>query len=128
MITVYADSSALVKLTLDEPESTAIRAFIDQFDEVATSRIGFVETRRVVARAGGDLAAAAGVLNGIGPIDLDTTIIESAVAIVPTTLRTLDAIHLASALALYAVDAFVTYDNRLAEAARDAGLTVVSPA
>ena len=127
MITAYADSSALVKLAVDEAESGAVRLFLGQFDEVATSRVGLVETRRAIARAGGDVAIAIDILRAINPIELDVALAESAAAIHPTRLRTLDAIHLASALRLYAVDAFVTYDDRLAAAARAVGLTVASP-
>ena len=128
MITAYADSSALVKLAVDEAESDAIRRFLGQFDEVATSRVGLVETRRAISRAGGDVAAAVEILRVVHPIELDVSLAESAAAIRPTRLRTLDAIHLASALRLYAVDVFVTYDERLASAAREAGMTVASPA
>jgi len=128
VITAYLDASALVRLAIDEPETNAVRTFIGQFDQVATSRIGFVETRRVVKRVGGDMTRASEVLASVGPIELDAAIAASAAAVDPSTLKTLDAIHLASALALYAVDAFVTYDERLAVAARAAGLTVASPA
>jgi predicted nucleic acid-binding protein len=128
VITAYLDASALVRLAIDEPETNAVRTFIGQFDQVATSRIGLVETRRVVKRVGGDMTRASEVLASVGPIELDAAIAASAAAVDPSTLKTLDAIHLASALALYAVDAFVTYDERLAVAARAAGLTVASPA
>ena len=128
MITAYADSSALVKLAVAEAESAAVRRFLGQFDEVATSRVGIVETRRAIARAGADAAAALEILRVVNSVELDVAIAESAAAIGPIRLRSLDAIHLASALRLYAVDAFVTYDERLAAAARAAGLTVASPA
>ena len=127
MITAYLDASALVKLAIDEPETDAVRRFVGQFDQVATSRVGLVETRRVVQRTGGDLTRVAEVLASVGPIELDVTIARSAAGVGPATLKTLDAIHLASALALYAVDVFVTYDERLGAAARAAGLTVASP-
>ena len=128
MITAYADSSALVKLAVDEAETVSVRQFLGQFDEVATSRVDIVETRRAISRAGGNVAAALDILRVVNPIELDAELAEAAAGIRPTRLRTLDAIHLATALRLYAVDAFVTYDGRLAAAARDAGLTVVSPA
>jgi len=128
VITAYLDASALVKLAIDEPETDAVRRFVGQFDQVATSRVGLVETRRVVQRTGGDMTRVAEVLASVGPIELDATIAMSAAGLGPATLKTLDAIHLASALALYAVDVFVTYDERLGAAARAAGLTVASPA
>jgi uncharacterized protein len=127
VITAYADASALVKLAMDEPESAAVRAFLGQFDEIVTNRIGHVEARRAIARTGADVSAASDILAGVGSIELDAAIAASAIATTPWSLRTLDAIHLASALALYEVDAFVTYDHRLADAARSLGLTVAAP-
>ena len=69
------------------------------------------------------------VLRDIEVIEVDAGIATAAAAIGPPTLRTLDAIHLASALSILPeLDAFVTYDDRLAEAARAIGLPVMRPA
>jgi predicted nucleic acid-binding protein len=125
--TAYLDSSALVKLALTETESGAVQTFIDEIDEVVTSRVGIVETRRAVARTNGTDAAADVPLTSVAAIELDPAIAATAAVLLPSGLRTLDAIHLATALALYRVDAFVTYDTRLAEAARSLGFAVASP-
>jgi predicted nucleic acid-binding protein len=66
--------------------------------------------------------------DGVTVIDLDPSIASRAGVIEPVALRSLDAIHLASALELGdELDAFVTYDARQADAARELGLSVVSP-
>ena len=127
MTTAYLDASALVKLALAEAESGAVQRFIDEIDEVVTSRIGIVETRRAVARSVGTDAGADVPLASVAAIELDPAIAATAAVLQPTALRTLDAIHLATALTLYHVDAFVTYDSRLADAARSLGFAVASP-
>jgi predicted nucleic acid-binding protein len=69
------------------------------------------------------------VLDVVDVVEFDVAIARSAAALGPSALRTLDAIHLATAMALGPeLDAFVTYDDRLAEAARAVGLPVVRPA
>lgn len=127
MTTAYADASAIAKLIVEEPDSAALAGFIREFDDVVTSRVGLVEIRRAAARSGGADAMAATVSQAIGVIELDEAIADSAARLEPPTLRTLDSLHIASALALYRVDAFVTYDARLASAAQAAGLPVFSP-
>ena len=68
------------------------------------------------------------VLDSIAVIECDAAIADRATAVVSPSVRTLDAIHVATALALGGtLDAFVTYDERLAEAAREGGLPVVRP-
>lgn len=126
----YADASALVKLVLREPESDALRHYLAALPEPATSRLAFVEVHRAFRRLGEDPVDATQALwDRTVFIELDASIAESAAEIGPATLRSLDAIHLASALALAdELEAFVTYDARLADAARSAGLTVVAPA
>jgi predicted nucleic acid-binding protein len=125
--TAYVDASALVKLIVDEPGALALRRFLAGFDEHLTSRVGIVETRRALARGSADADATVRMLAPVAPVELDAAIAATAAVLQPATLRTLDAIHLATALALYHVDAFVTYDDRLADAARSIGLPVASP-
>jgi predicted nucleic acid-binding protein len=125
--TAYVDASALVKLVIDERDAVALRRFLEGFDEHTTSRIGIVETRRALARVSTDATTIDRIMAPIGPIEFDTAIGATAALIQPPSIRTLDAIHLATALALYHVDAFVTYDERLAEAARSLGFAVASP-
>jgi predicted nucleic acid-binding protein len=128
---VYVDSSALVKLIVTEPESDALRAFLDtEADLLVASRVAEVEVARVLSRV-------QAVENGTPPplpgnrlhmIELDGSVARIAGTLPPRTLRSLDAIHLASALALEdELDGFVTYDARLADAALGAGLSVVAP-
>ena len=100
-----------------------------EVERVATSRIGVVETIRASTRREHDAAYRDRVLDEVEIIELDPAIARVAASLSPRLLRTLDAIHLATALALGPeLDAFVTYDDRLAEAARTLGLPVVRPA
>lgn len=125
----YIDASALVKLVLAEPESLEMARWYVESERVATSRIGIIETRRAVARRLHDPVHLDRVLSGIEVISVTTRLGDRAAAINPSSVRTLDAIHLATALSIGAnLTSFVTYDDRLAAAARDLGLPVVSPA
>lgn len=124
----YVDASALVKLVLVEPESPAVYRWFTEAPRIATSRLGVVETVRASSRREHDPAHRDQLLRDVEVIDLDPAIAGVAAAIAPPAIRTLDAIHLATALALMPeLDAFVTYDDRLAEAARRIGLPVVRP-
>lgn len=124
----YVDASALAKLVLDEPGSDDMLRWWVESERVATSRIGIVETYRAVRRRAHDRAHLGAVLASIEIIELDASIATQAAAIGPSSLRTLDAIHLGSALVLAGeLEVFVTYDQRLADAARANGLPVVSP-
>lgn len=125
----YVDASALVKLIVAEPESAAMFRWYHEAGRVATSRIGVVETIRATARQWFDPEHREAVVSDLEIIDFDASIAASASRIGPASLRTLDAAHLATAFALMPeLDAFVTYDDRLAEAARALGLPVVRPA
>jgi predicted nucleic acid-binding protein len=127
--TVYVDASAMAKLLVDEREGDDLRAFLAPFSRQATSIVGRVEVERTVARrAPALLEHVAGLLDDLVIVGLELGIAAAAATIRPAMLRTLDAIHLASAAALGAdLAAFVTYDRRLAEAARALGLPVASP-
>ena len=125
----YADSSALVKLVVDEAESAVVFRWFVEVERVVTSRIGVVETIRASSRREHDAAYRDQMLDEVEIVELDVAIARSASLLGPPALRTLDAIHLATAMALGPeLDAFVTYDDRLAEAARALGLPVVRPA
>jgi predicted nucleic acid-binding protein len=126
----YVDSSALAKLLILEAESPALTRWYVEVERAASSRIGIIETRRAVARRAGvlDPITVDKALSTIEIVELDRQIAERAASIGPASLRTLDAIHIATALQLGALDAFVTYDDRLAEAARLLGLPVIRPA
>jgi len=125
----YVDASALAKLILDEPGSDAMRRWYVESERAVTSRVGVVEAYRAAARRPHDPAHLDLILRSIEIVEFDAAIAKSAVSVGPPALKTLDAIHLASALAmLNELDAFVTYDNRLAEAGRAIGLPVIAPA
>lgn len=129
----YADSSALVKLVLSEPESAALSRFLKGRGRTLTSRLATVEVSRAVVRSAGKSPQQASVLASLWErvdiAELDPRISVVAAGLEPVGLRSLDAIHLASALAIVdELDAFITYDVRLADAARAHGLTVLAPA
>lgn len=130
---IYLDASALVKLVKREPETDALRSHLVQRDlAVASSSIAAIELNRAVLRTGGEalvLDRARQVIAELDLLPVDQGIVESASAIEPAALRTLDAVHLASALRIGdGLVEFVCYDGRLSEAARAAGLPVSSPA
>jgi predicted nucleic acid-binding protein len=126
---IYADSSALIKLVVDEPESGALRRFLDRCEELTASRIAVVEVRRAVrlARPANDHRALADeVLDRCSLLAVSDEIIERAGDLASPRLRSLDAIHLASALRVECRQ-IITYDGRLAEAAAAKGLEVLAP-
>jgi predicted nucleic acid-binding protein len=127
--TVYLDASALVKLVLNEPGHDDLRSYLEGQPSRATSVISEVEVPRAVARATGvDPAEVSSLLHGATVLHLASTLTLAAARSRPLTLRSLDAIHLASAIDLGEdLTDFVTYDRRLADAARSLGLRVVSP-
>jgi uncharacterized protein len=131
----YADASALVKLVRDEAESGALRAFLADAD-LASSELVLTELPRAVRRAVAQdsalpldllLERTAELIEAIALRPLDRALLEGAGALAEPALRALDAIHVASAVALDPVGAFVTYDERQAAAARLAGLRTMSP-
>ncbi len=129
MTTVYLDASAIVRIVADEPGRAATVAFLREHDTRVTSVLSAVEVPRAVARKRVDAALAASVfLEDLVIVALDRTIVSSAAGLAPPALRTLDAIHLATALELgRELEAFVTYDDRLGAAARSIGLSVAAP-
>ncbi|MGR6967386.1 type II toxin-antitoxin system VapC family toxin [Geodermatophilus sp. URMC 61] len=128
---IAVDSSALVKLVLDEPESAALETWLSGRSPltVTASDLVRVEVIRTVARAGSaGVPRARTLLAGVDLVPVSRDVLEVAVGLGPSSLRSLDAVHLATALSLgSALDAFVVYDERLAQAATDAGLPVVTP-
>ena len=124
----YLDSSAIVKLVLDEVHCRPMRDWAAG-RVGATSLVGVAEsvraTRRRAPEALPDLAWA---IDRVVHLPVGSDVVTLASLLDPPALRSLDAIHLASALALEdTLDAFVTYDRRLAAAASAAGLPVVIP-
>jgi uncharacterized protein len=131
----YADASALVKLVRDETESGALRAYLDGADLVS-SELALTEIPRAVRRAAAldaelplDLLLdrTGQVLDAVALAALDRALLAGAGALAEPALRALDAIHVATAVDLHPLDAFVTYDERQAAAARLAGLRTTAP-
>jgi hypothetical protein len=126
----YVDASAIAKFAVAEPETAALERDALGRKGLLSSRLGATELRRAARRAGGRrlLQQVNDVLAAFFIVEVTPLILERAGHLGPASLRTLDAIHLATALMLptAALD-FITYDDRLADAARDAGLRVVQP-
>ena len=129
---IYLDSAAIVKLVHAESESQALRDWLDQRAEVGwiSSVLAEIESSRALARhAPAAVARLHLVLDLVDLIDLDAGTRILAQTVKPPTVRSMDAIHLATALGVEPrLTSFVTYDKRLADAARVAGLTVDAPA
>lgn len=128
---IYLDSSALLKLVRREEETLALSEWLDLHSEqpVVSSELGRVEVIRAARRLGGQvLVEARAVVDDLDLVSLDRGVQDVACDIGDPRLRTLDAVHLASALLLgEGLTAFIAYDHRLAGAARAAGLAVVTP-
>jgi predicted nucleic acid-binding protein len=131
----YADASALVKLVRDEAESDALRAYLEDADLVS-SELVLTEVPRAVRRAAAldpelplDLLIdrTGQLLDAVALATLDRALLAGAGALAEPALRALDAIHVATAVDLHPLDAFVTYDERQAAAARLAGLRTTAP-
>ncbi|MFB6723714.1 type II toxin-antitoxin system VapC family toxin [Kribbella sp. NPDC056345] len=128
---IYLDSAAIVKLAHAESESQALRGWLDERVETGwvSSVLAEVESSRALARhAPNSVGRLHLVLDLIDLIDLDADVRILAQTVRPATVRSLDAIHLATALRVPQLSSFVTYDKRLADAARAAGLMVDMPA
>lgn len=125
----YCDTSALVKLILEEPESAELRRFLGRGSTLASSELVATELARgVLRRTTGAEPRVAAVLRTLSLVTLDRELLDLAGRLKPPTLRSLDAIHLATALMLREeLEAFVAYDERLLTAASDLGLPVASP-
>jgi len=131
----YADASAIVKLVRDEPESGALRAFLSGADLVSCALL-LTEVPRAIRRAAADdprlpreilIGRAGEILDAVALLPLDRALLAGAGALAEPALRTLDAIHVTAAVDVSPLDAFVSYDERQAAAARLAGLRTFSP-
>ena len=129
---IYLDTSALVKLIVKEPETGALRRFIAKADPemFVTSALSRAELFRVAIRQTevSVLSKAKEVLDGVSEMTITQSLLETAGTVGPPHLRTLDAIHLVTALEFgKELVAFVAYDTRLLAAAELAGLPTVAP-
>ena len=125
---LYLDSSAIVKLVAREVETPDLVEVVRADPEVVSSTLAWTEVVRAVRRAGGQVSRAMRVLEGIALVPIDDGIVRGAGDLAPVAMRTLDAIHLATALSLgEELTSVITYDERLAEAATIAGMSVETP-
>ncbi len=135
---IYLDSAAAVKLIHAEADSAALRDFLAERSDIewVSSGLMEIETYRALVRKSGpaDLTAVINrfhaLLDLIVRVEIDSGVRIHAQTVTPPTLRSLDAIHLATGLRLRdqgRLTSFVTYDKRLAEAASTAGLNVDMP-
>lgn len=130
MSALYLDSSAFLKLVVEEAESVAVAAFLaERGSRRVASALLRTESLRAVRHLGPEALAA--VREGLRRVDLiaiDDRILDAAGILEPRVLRTLDAIHLATAIAVGDdLEAIVTYDERMVEAARLMGLPTATP-
>ena len=129
---IYLDSAAVVKLAHAEPASAALRSWLDERAEIQwiSSVLTEIESFRALARyAPGAVSRLPAVLDQIDLIDLDQGTRMLAQTATPATVRSLDAIHLGTALhSRSSLTSFVTYGKRLLDAAQAAGLPIDSPA
>ncbi len=128
---IYCDTSALVKLITDEAESEALDQWLGEQAEphLVSSVLARTEVWRVVRRRSDDvLTKATELLDSLSIVELAAALADEAGGQDPPSLRSLDAIHLASAQRLgSALAAFVAYDARLVQAAEALQLTVIRP-
>jgi uncharacterized protein len=127
---IYLDSSAIVKLARQEAESSALRSWLTEHPRpIVASSLARTETARAMMRS--DPAALPtlwSVLSLLIQKPVSDAVLDAAAALPGTTLRSLDALHLATAEALLpTLRWFVAYDKRLADAARERGLPVAMP-
>ncbi|WP_350338326.1 type II toxin-antitoxin system VapC family toxin [Corynebacterium afermentans] len=124
---VYADTSAIACLLKAEPHTRAMRLWLEAGKcEVVSSDLLEIELRRLAVRLGRPQGEVTLILRGISLAELNRATLRSASMLPMPYLRTLDAIHLQAALDLES-DAVITYDMRLADAAREIGLEVIAP-
>lgn len=125
----------MVKLLRREPETDALRALV-KGTKLASSELVLTELPRTMQRIataepgfslGPALRRASQLIDALALCPVDRALLVGAGALGAPALRSLDAIHVATALTLHPLDAFVTYDQRQAEAARLAGLQAVAP-
>jgi predicted nucleic acid-binding protein len=128
-VAIYLDSSAIVKLAVQEPESLALRRYLRRRHPLVSSALARTEVLRALLPAG-DEAVARGriVLQRLDLVRVNDRILNGAGMLRPPEIRSLDAIHLATAHELGDdLTAVVTYDERMAVAARRLGYRIVQP-
>ena len=129
---VYIDTSAVAKLFIAERETSELRHWLDEVSEphLVSSALLAVELLRLLHLVNPVTVQSAEqfLATDIDIVEITPPVLDDATTVPPARLRTLDAIHLATALDLgAAVDVLLTYDKLLIDAARDAGLSVAFP-
>ena len=128
---VYLDSSAIIKLVIEEPESDALFEALEDWPDRVSAALARVEVHRALRRTGQPTAAhkrAEAVLDALVLIRLDDPVLSRAASFSNPKVRSLDAIHLAAALTIGDdPEAVFTYDGRLAALATEEGLSVLHP-
>ncbi len=126
---IYLDSSAIVKLVVKEAESNSLRRFLRDHPTRVSSALARVEVVRAVRTQGTEAQHRANeILGRVRLLRIDDEVLTAASLLAPGILRSLDAIHLASAAAFGAeLEGLVTYDLRMAEAARLVGIAIFAP-
>lgn len=125
----YVDSSALVKLVIEETESSELEHHVGDEVALATSRIALVEVPRATRIANPSEKVqqeTTRLLDACLLVDVNDRVLKDAAALASRTVRALDAVHLATALYIDA-DELVAYDRRLVDAAAAQGLSTASP-
>jgi predicted nucleic acid-binding protein len=127
-VVIYLDTSAFVKTVWIEAESTALAGYIGDAETVSSALLA-VEARRSALRAGARFMPRTDLLlDQMTLVDLTPTLLESAGRLPDPGLRSLDAVHVATALLLQSeIGAVVTYDRRMLAAAAAHGLPTAAP-
>jgi predicted nucleic acid-binding protein len=127
---VYLDSSAILKLVISEPETAALIDLLERHPDRVSSALARVEVLRAMRRARGtaaELRRAEAVLSRIALLRIDEDIIATAARLPPYEIRSLDAIHIASALSIRdELSGLVSYDRRLTAAAEKLRIPVLA--
>jgi len=126
----YLDSSAIIKLVVAEPQTPALRRYLARRPPLVSSALAKTEVSRALLPLG-ETAIRRGndTLSRLDLVRINDRVLADAGTLLPLELRSLDAIHLATArLFGQTLARLITYDRRLAEAARTLGLTVTAPA
>ena len=129
MPATYVDSSGLVKLAVEEPESAALRRYLRRRRPLLSSSLARTEVLRALLLEGeSGLARGQAVLARVELVRVSDRVLGAAGVLLPVALRSLDAIHLATARQLGAdLGHMVTYDARMLDAAAQVGIRAISP-
>jgi predicted nucleic acid-binding protein len=129
MAATYLDSSALVKLAVDEPESEALRRYLRRRRPLVSSALARTEVLRALLLEGNEgVARGRAVLGHVELVRVNDRVLNEAGVLLPSDLRSLDAIHLATVRHLGTdVSEIVTYDERMTAAATPLGFKVTAP-